>query len=86
MKKWNDFIHIIILVLVLVIANFIGNSLLKGIMLFAFSGLLVFNTVMKLRLKKDDRFKDKFLYGILLFLDVILALLSVFVIVSAILE
>lgn len=86
MKKWYDFIHIVILVLLLIIANAIGNSLIKGILLLLFSGVLIFNAVMKLIQKKEDKFREKFLYGILLFMDVILAILSIFVIVSAILE
>jgi hypothetical protein len=86
LKRRYDVIHGIILILFLVIAIFIGNAIIKGILLLLFSGVLIFNTVVKLIQKKDDGFKDKFFYGILLFLDVILALLALFVIVSAILE
>jgi hypothetical protein len=86
MKKRYDITHAVILILFLVVANFLGNALLKGILLFLFSGVLVFNTVMKLIQKKEDKFTDKILLGILLFLDSLLLLGSVFVIISAIMD
>lgn len=86
MKKRYDITHAVILILFLVIANFLGNAILKGILLLLFSGILVFNAVSKLRQKKDDRFTDKIFLGILLFLDSMLLLGSVFVIISAIME
>lgn len=86
MKKRYELLLAVVLVLFLVIAYFIGNAIIKGILLLLFSGALIFSTAMKLRMKKDDKFRDKFFYGILLFLDVILALGAVFVIVTGIVE
>jgi len=86
MKRRYDIIHSVILILFLVIAYFIENAIMKGILLSLFSGVLLFNTVLKLKTKKDDRFRDKIFLGILLFLDCVLLLGSVYVIISAVLE
>jgi hypothetical protein len=86
MKRRYDITHAVILILFLVVANFLGNAIIKGILLLLFSGILVFNTVMKLKQKKENKFTDKILLGLLLFFDSILVLGSVFVIVSAIME
>lgn len=86
MKRRYDITHAVILILFLVVANFLGNAIIKGILLLLFSGVLVFNTVMKLKQKKENKFTDKILLGLLLFFDSILVLGSVFVIVSAIME
>jgi len=84
LKKRYDVIHAVILVLFLIIASLIGNALIKGILLLLFSGVLIFNTVMKLVIKKDDKFREKYLFGILLFFDLLLAIGAIFVIVTAI--
>lgn len=86
MKRRYDITHAVILVLFLIIANFIGNAIIKGILLLLFSGVLIFNTVVKLKVKKDDKFRDKIFLGILLFLDSVLALGSVYVIISALVD
>lgn len=86
MEKRYDIIHAVILVLFLVVAVFIGNAIVKGILLLLFSGVLIFSTIIKLMKKKDDKIKGKIFYGILLFLDSMLALSSVFVIASAIVD
>jgi hypothetical protein len=85
LKKRFDIIYVILLVLFLVIAYFIGNAIIKGILLLLFSGVLIINTVVKLWQKKNDKFRARFMFGILLFLEVILALGAVFVIISGIL-
>ncbi len=86
MKRRYDIVHAIILVLFLVFANFIGNAIVKGLLLLLFSTVLIINTIVKLRMKKNDKITDKIFYGILLLLDVVLAVGSIYVIVSAILE
>ena len=86
MKRRYDIVHAIILVLFLVLANFIGNAIVKGLLLLLFSTALIINTIVKLKMKKNDKIADKIFYGILLFLDVVLAAGSIYVIVSAILE
>lgn len=83
MKRRFDYLFAIILVLLLVLAIMIGNGVFKGIFLFAFSGILIINTVLILRGKQDNKFKNKFFLGVLLFLEVILAISSLFVIISA---
>jgi hypothetical protein len=83
MKKRYDFLHTAILILFLVIAYFIGNAILRGILLLVFSGVLMFNTIVKLKTVKSDKIRDKILYGILLFLDSVLLLGAIYVIVSA---
>jgi hypothetical protein len=86
MKRRYDIAHAVILVLFLVIASFIGNALIKGILLLLFSAVLLFNTILTLKMKKNDKFTYKIFYGILLFLDSVLALGAIFVIVSSIVE
>lgn len=83
-KRW-DLIFASALVIFLIIAYFIGNSIIKGVLLFLFSAILIINTAMKLKGKHEDKFKDKFFYGILLFLEIVLAISALFVIVTAIL-
>ncbi len=86
MKRRYDITHAVILILILVVAYFIGNTIIRGILLLLFSVILVWNTVAKLRMKKEDRFTDKIFLGILLFLDSILVLGSVYIIVSSFIE
>lgn len=59
---------------------------MKGILLLLLSGVLVFNTILKLKTKKEDKFREKIFLGILLFLNSVLLLGSVYIIVSAIVE
>lgn len=84
MGRRYDIVQAVILVLFLVAAGFIGNSIVKGILLLLFSAVLIISTVSKLKKKKDDKVKSKIFYGILLFLDSVLALASIYVIISSI--
>jgi hypothetical protein len=84
MKRRYDVMHAVILLLFLVIANFIGNAIIKGIMLLLFSMVLMYSTIDKLRINKNNKFADKIFYGILLFLDSVLVLGAVFVIITAV--
>lgn len=83
MKRIYDVAHAILLVLFLVIANFVSNAIIQGVFLLLFSVILIVNTVFKLISKKDDKFKGKIFYGILLFLDAVLAVGAIFVIITA---
>jgi hypothetical protein len=85
MKRKYDIVHAILLVLFLVIANFIGNAIIKGILLLLFAGVLIGNAVCKLKMAEDS-FRDKLFYGILLFLDAVLALGAIFAIVSGVMD
>lgn len=84
MERRYDIVQAAILILFLVAAGFIGNSIVKGILLLLFSAVLIFSTVSKLKKKKDDKIKSKIFYGILLFLDSVLALASLYVIISSV--
>lgn len=86
MKKRFDLIIASVLVVFLIIAYFIGNSFIKGILLLLFSVILIFSTALKLKGKLDDKFKDKFFYGILLFLEIVLAMSALFVMITAIFD
>ncbi len=86
MKKRYNITTLVILVLFLIVAYFISRSIMKGILLLLLSGVLVFNTILKLKTKKEDKFREKIFLGILLFLNSVLLLGSVYIIVSAIVE
>lgn len=86
MEKRYDIIHAVIMVLLLAAACFISNAIVKGILLLLFSAVLIFNTILKLKTKKVDKIRGKIFYGILLFLDSVLALASIYVIISAIID
>jgi hypothetical protein len=86
MKKHWDLIQALILIAFLVIAILIGNMILRGILLLLFSTILIINTVIALKSKSDDKFSLKFFYGILLFLEFVLAFSSLFVIISSIIK
>lgn len=84
MKKIYDIVTAFVLLLLLVIGYFIDNAIVRGVLLLLFSASLIFITVMRLRVKMKDRFGGKFVYGILLFLELILAISATYVIVTAI--
>ncbi len=86
MKRIYDITHGVILVLILVVAVVINNSIIKGILLLLFSGVLLFNTIIKLKTKMDEKFTEKIFYGILLFIEVILALGALYTIILGIAE
>lgn len=86
MKKHWDLIQALILVSFLVIAILIGNMILRGVLLLLFSTILIINTIIALKSKADDKFSLKFFYGILLFLEFVLAFSSLFVIISSIIK
>lgn len=84
MKRRYDVLHAIVMILFLVIANFINNALVKGILLLVFSAVLTFNTAFQWKNKRDDKFVNKFFYGVLLILDIILVIAAISVIVISI--
>ena len=84
MKRRHDIVYAIALVLLLILSYLIGNAIIKGIVLLLFSAALIFNTAMKMKMKKDDSFAKKFFLGILMFFELLLALGAIFVIISAI--
>lgn len=85
MVKRYEIVHSLILILFLVIAYLVGNSILKGILLLLFSAVLIYNTIIKLNIRGVERLGHKVFYGILLFLDILLAIGALVVIISAVL-
>ena len=83
MKRRYDIVHVVILLSFLVIANFVGNAVIKGIMLFLFAAVLIVNTAFKLRLKMGDKLSEQIFYWVLLILDIILAIGAIIVIFTA---
>lgn len=86
MKRQEDILQTIILISFLVIAHFIGNAIIKGILLFLFSTVLIVNTVMKVQTKKDDRLRAKIFYCIMIFFDGLLAASSIYVIAATLIN
>lgn len=83
MKRRYDIVHAVILLLFLVIANFVGNAVVKGVVLLLFASVLIGNTALKLRSKKDDKLGEQIFYWILLILDIILAIGAIIVIITS---
>ena len=83
MKRRYDVVHAIILLSFLVIAHFLGNAVIKGVLLFLFASVLIVNTVLKLKSKRKDKINEQIFYWVLLTLDVILAISAIVVIVSS---
>jgi hypothetical protein len=86
MRRQYDILHAIILLLFLVIANLIGNTIVEGIMLLFFSAALFFNIILRFKSKKNDKLKYKILSSVLLLLVVALTVSSVYVIVISIIR
>jgi hypothetical protein len=86
MKRWYDALSAIILLLILVITIFIGNALIKGIVLLSFSFYLIFNTAKKLKDKWKSKLGTRIFFGILLLFDIMLAIAAIAVIISAVTE
>ncbi|MDF2905075.1 MAG: hypothetical protein K0R34_396 [Herbinix sp.] len=83
MKRRYDIVHAIILLAFLVIANFVGNAVIKGVLLFLFASVLIVNTALKLRTKMKDKVSEQIFYWVLLILDVILAIGAIVVIITS---
>jgi hypothetical protein len=88
MKQYKDVIitavQSVILVLFLIIACFLDNELVKGILLFLFSGVLIGNTIFKLVTRKKEERRSKIFYSILLVIESLLAAGAITVIIMAI--
>jgi hypothetical protein len=77
--------HAAILLVFLVIANFVGNAVFKGVLLLLFAAVLIVNTVLKLKTKMNDKIGGQIFYWVLLILDIILAVCAIVVIVMSVL-
>lgn len=86
MKRRFDVFLVVVLLLILVIANFIGNDFVKGILLLIFSLCLGWNTIAKLREKRKEKLSSQILYALLLLFNIILAIGAIAVIVLAAIE
>jgi len=85
-RRQYDILHAIILLSFLIIANFTGSTIIKGILLLLFSAVLMINTAMKLKSKKDSKFRGKIFYYVLLLLNMLLAASALYAIVISIIE
>lgn len=85
MVRRNDTVYTLILVLILVIAFFIGISIVKGVLLFLFSGVLIYNAILKFKFMKTVKLSKCIFYGVFLSLNILLAAGAIAVIVSAVL-
>ncbi len=85
MKKRYDMIQVAVLLVVLVLAVVSNNAVIRGLTLFVFSAALIVNTLWKLFAMKNEKLIRQLLYGILLFVELILAIGAVFAVVTAIL-
>lgn len=83
MKRRYDMMHATILISFLVIANFVGNAVVKGVLLLLFAAVLIVNTTLKLRTKRKDKISEQIFYWVLLILDVILAVGAIVVIATS---
>ena len=81
MKRRYDIVHAIMLVFFLIIANFVGDAVVKGVLLLLFAAVLIVNTVLKLKAKINDKIGGQIFYWVLLILDIILAVCAIIVIV-----
>jgi hypothetical protein len=84
MKKVYDIAVILVLLLLLIAGYFIDNAVVRGVFLLLFSAALIASTVIRLGTKMKGGFGRKFLYGVLLFLELILAISASYVIVTAV--
>lgn len=81
-----DSLYAVILIGILLLAYFIGNPIVSGILLFVFSVVLGVSTAIKLKNSMEGRFRAKFLYSLLLFLDIVLTVSSLFAVITAFIE
>lgn len=86
MRKHQDLTQIIILIILAVLALIISNVIIKGSLLLLFSGILVFNILSALKTHKEDRYIARVWFGLLLFLVSVLALASIYMIVTSFVE
>ncbi|MDF2486623.1 MAG: hypothetical protein K0R46_2791 [Herbinix sp.] len=84
MKRRYDIILAVILISFLAIANFVGNAVIKGVLLFLFACVLAVNTALKLKSKINDKIGEQIFYWALLILDGILAIGAIIVIVISV--
>jgi hypothetical protein len=85
MTRRYDAVHALILLTFLVIANFVGNAVIKGVVLFLFAAVLILNTVLKLKAKLGDKISEQIFYWVLLVLDIFLAVGGIAAIIMALL-
>lgn len=82
MKRRLDLVYALILLLLLIIAIFIGNAIVKGILLFLFSGYLFMNTLYRLVTLRNEKLWRKIYYSLLLLIDLLLMIAAIVVIAA----
>jgi len=86
MRRRHDLTKSVILALLLACAVLIGNVIIKSILLLLFSGIFIFHILSILKMKKEDKYIARVLYGLLLFLVSVLALTSIYMIATSIIK
>jgi len=81
-----DLLYTVILIGILLLAYIIKNSIARGILLFVFSVILGVNSGLKLKDKIGSKICVTVLYGFLLFFNIILAVSSLYVVITAFIE
>ena len=84
MKRRYDIIHAVILISFLMIANFVNNDIIKGVLLLLFASVLLGNTALKLKSKRKDKLSEQIFYWVLLILDITLAIGAIAVIIMSV--
>jgi len=86
MRRRHDLTKSVILALLLACAVLIGNVIIKSILLLLFSVVFIFHILSLLKIKKEDKYIARVLYGLLLFLVSVLALTSIYMIATSIIK
>ncbi len=86
MRKRRELTQSVILAVTLIFSVLISNLIIKGILLLIFSGILIFNILSILKKDREDKYIARVLYGLLLFLVSVLALASVYMIITSFVE
>ncbi len=84
MKRRYEIIQAAVLLALLLLSVLLNNAVVKGLTLFLFSADLIVNTLWMLLTMKKDGFVKQLLFGLLLFLEIILAIGAVVAMVTAI--
>lgn len=86
MKIVFDIAVVVALILLLVVGLFVDNAIIRGILLLLFSAILAGNTIFKFKDKLKGNISGRVLYGILLFLELLLFISAFYVTITAIIE
>lgn len=86
MRRRQELAQAVILTLLLAGAVLVSNVMIKGVLLLLFSSIFIFNILSILKVKREDKYIARVLYGLLLFLVSVLALTSIYMIITSIIK